>query len=128
MKDCNQCGKCCIHYSQGGLSATQEEIDMWELFKPDIFRYVKDGEIWVDPDTGSPLTLCPWLEKAPSEEKYSCKIYEDRPEDCKHYPVTIQQMQKDECEMLELTDLDRPRQAQKKLDQMMILSRPPVLR
>ncbi len=22
MKACNQCGKCCIHYSDGGLSAT----------------------------------------------------------------------------------------------------------
>ncbi|HCX26778.1 MAG TPA: zinc/iron-chelating domain-containing protein, partial [Cellvibrionales bacterium] len=24
MKECNQCGKCCIHYSDGGLSATQD--------------------------------------------------------------------------------------------------------
>ncbi|MFA0704132.1 YkgJ family cysteine cluster protein, partial [Vibrio sp. 10N.222.48.A3] len=26
MKDCNQCGKCCIKYGDGDLAATQEEI------------------------------------------------------------------------------------------------------
>ena len=28
-----------------------EEIDLWELFNPDIFEYVKDGKIWFDPET-----------------------------------------------------------------------------
>ena len=26
MKNCNQCGKCCIKYGDGDLAATQEEI------------------------------------------------------------------------------------------------------
>ncbi len=78
----------------------------------------------MDPDTGQQLTICPWLRKLPNENKYSCDIYYDRPDECKYYPVTIEQMIKDECEMLEAHDLNKPRKAQKALDKIMIDSRP----
>ena len=128
MKACNQCGKCCIHYSDGGLSATSREIDWWETHRPDIFEYVRDGEIWVSPVTGRPLTKCPWLEKVPDQEKYICGIYHDRPDDCRHYPVDIDQMIHDACEMLEPRDLVNPKKAQQTLDLLMSDSRPPVSR
>ena len=124
MKDCNQCGKCCINYSDGGLSATASEIDYWEIFRPAIFKYVAEGEIWIDPRTGKRMERCPWLRKSPGQYKYSCDIYYDRPDDCKQYPVAIEQMLKDECEMLDRQDLEKPRQAQKSLDKLMIASRP----
>ncbi|OOZ38080.1 zinc/iron-chelating domain-containing protein [Solemya pervernicosa gill symbiont] len=124
MKGCNQCGKCCINYSNGGLSASEDEIEFWSEFRPDIYRYVRDGAIWVNPDTGEQLTLCPWLNKLPNQNKYSCDIYEARPDDCKYYPVTIEQMVKDECEMLEPHDIARPRQGQRALDRVMADSRP----
>ncbi len=62
MTACNQCGKCCIHYSDGGLSATSSEIDWWETHRPDIFEYMRDGKIWVSPLTGRPLASLnvPW--------------------------------------------------------------------
>ena len=126
MKDCNQCGKCCTKYGDGGLSVTAEEVELWRVFRPDIHRYVKDGEIWMNPDTGKPLERCPWLRLAPNQKKYTCDIYEDRPDDCKYYPVEIQQMVNDECEMIEIKDLARPRQAQRALDRIMADSRPPV--
>ncbi len=126
MKSCNQCGKCCENYSDGGLSVTASEIDYWEVFSPDIFKYVKDGEIWVCPNTGKQLKRCPWLRQVPDQDKYTCDIYQDRPDDCKHYPVTVDQMVQDECEMLEISDLTKPEQAQKTLDEMMIDSRPSV--
>lgn len=125
MKECNQCGKCCTKYGNGGLSATANEIEYWDNFRPDIYRYVSDGNIWSDPDTGKQLELCPWLRKLPGQNKYTCDIYYDRPDDCKYYPVTIEQMVKDECEMLESQDLVKPRQAQKILDKLMADSRPP---
>ena len=125
MKECNQCGKCCINYSNGGLSASAIEIEWWENSRPDIARYVSEGEIWVDPDTGKQLELCPWLRKFPDEDKYICDIYFDRPDDCKFYPVSIEDMIKDECEMLEARDLTNPKQAQRTLDQLMADSRPP---
>ncbi|MFT6267248.1 MAG: Fe-S-cluster containining protein [Alphaproteobacteria bacterium] len=129
MKDCNQCGKCCIKYGNGALSATKEEIDLWELFNPEIFKYVSKNEIWVDPESGVKLASCPFLEleskvndKVPN--KYICSIYESRPEDCRHYPSLISEMVKDECEMIEITDLGNPKQAQIKLDWLMRDSRP----
>lgn len=128
MKACNQCGKCCIHYGDGGLSATSAEIDWWETHRPDIFEYVRDGQIWVSPVTGKPLTRCPWLEKVPDQEKYVCGIYHDRPNDCKHYPVDIDQMIRDGCEMLEPRDLVNAKKAQQTLDLLMSDSRPPLSR
>jgi len=124
LKECNQCGKCCINYSNGGLSATAEEIQWWETFRPDIYSFVGAGKIWVDPASGEQLERCPWLQKSPGQDKYTCSIYHDRPDDCKHYPVTIEQMVKDECEMLELRDLKRPKAAQAALDKLMADSRP----
>ena len=126
MKDCNQCGKCCTYYGDGGLSASASEIDRWEDHRPDIFRYVKDGNIWVHPDTGEPLTSCPWLEQLPGRKKFGCRIYADRPDDCRYYPVEIEQMLRVECEMLEPQDLENSKRAQKKLDELMADSRPPA--
>ena len=124
MKECNQCGKCCKAYSDGGLSASADEIDWWENYRPEIFSYVSDGKIWFSPTTGKQLNICPWLQQLPGENKYICEIYYDRPEDCRHYPVTVDQMLKDDCEMLEVQDLKKPVQAQVTLDKLMSDSRP----
>jgi len=123
VKDCNQCGKCCIKYADGGLSASAKEIDDWEEHRPDIFAYVRDGKIWVDPDNGKQMHHCPWLLKAPGQDKFTCSIYEDRPADCRYYPSSIDEMLRDECEMLEPRDLANPVNAQKTLDELMAESR-----
>jgi len=125
VKKCNQCGKCCTKYSNGGLSASASEIEFWSIFRPDIYSYVSDQNIWLSPDTGKQLELCPWLRKLPDQNKYICDIYYDRPDDCKYYPVTIEQMVNDECEMLEVQDLAKTKQAQKTLNKLMADSRPP---
>jgi len=128
MKSCNQCGKCCIKYGDGALSATQEEIDLWEIFNPDIFQYVKNDEIWFDPDSGERLSTCPFLSIEPKKtssqkNKYTCSIYLDRPEDCRHYPSFIDEMITDGCEMIEVIDIKSPVQAQYKLDEIMTVTR-----
>ena len=137
MKDCNQCGKCCVKYGNGGLSASTSEVAFWETFRPKISDYVNDGNIWTNPNTGEQLERCPWLRQVPyfdksshdkpSPIKYTCDIYYDRPDDCKHYPVTIEQMVADDCEMIEVRDLDNLKQAQRTLDKLMIDSRPSYL-
>lgn len=129
MIDCNQCGKCCIKYGGGDLAATEQEIELWELFNPDIFQYVQGDEIWFDPVSKQKLTTCPFLELAPKTSpaepnKYTCSIYLDRPEDCRHYPSTVNEMIRDECEMIEAVDLTSPFKAQIKLDKLMQDSRP----
>ncbi len=126
MKDCNQCGKCCTLYGGNGLSVSDEEIAWWEDHRPDIAEYVRGGEIWFSPATGKQMLRCPWLRKLPNQNKYTCEIYYDRPEECMQYPVTIEEMIRDGCEMLEPRDLERPKQAQKTLDLLMADSRPPI--
>ena len=131
MKDCNQCGKCCIRYADGGLSVTADEVEQWAISNPSLLRFVSDGNIWIDPNTAEPLTHCPWLEvdiprsKPQAAVKYRCRIYHDRPDDCRHYPVSISDMLRDGCEMIELCDLHQPKKAQVALDHLMADSRPP---
>ncbi len=128
MKQCNSCGKCCVKYSNGGLSASVYEVEYWEVFRPKIANYVKDGRIWVDPDTGKNIELCPWLtvvsDEGAGQMRVTCDIYFDRPDDCVIYPVTIAEMINDGCEMLERNDIKNPKQAQKALDLLMADSRP----
>ena len=127
MKNCNSCGKCCEKFGGGGLSASPEEIDWWETYRPDIAQYVQDGKIWIDPATGEYFARCPWITKPEGGGKYTCDIYFDRPEDCRHFPVDIAQMISVDCEMLERGDLVNSKRAQRKLDLIMIDSRPPVI-
>ena len=127
MKNCNSCGKCCKAWGgSGGLSASAEEIDWWETYRPDIARYVDGEKIWIDPATGDYFARCPWLQKSPDGKGYTCDIYDVRPEDCRIYPIDIEQMVRDDCEMLEPRDLVDLRRAQRKLDEIMIESRPPA--
>ncbi|MFC4701137.1 YkgJ family cysteine cluster protein [Glaciecola siphonariae] len=147
MKACNQCGKCCIKYGGADLSANPEEIALWELFNPDIYKYVNGTEIWYDPDTGERLSTCPFLAveqkgidnsknargvnanagsaaTVESQLKYTCTIYEDRPQDCRHYPTDVAEMIRDDCEMIEAVDISNQPRAQKHLDALMADSRP----
>lgn len=129
MQDCNSCGKCCVKYSNGDLSASDEDLEMWKLFKPQIAEYVQKGLIWFSPTSGKRLSLCPFLREVPSDKPdkkpfYTCDIYYDRPEDCRFYPVTVQQMINDDCEMLQEGDLLNPQKAQKDLDKLLEDSRP----
>lgn len=124
MKNCNSCGKCCENYGHDGLSASAAEIDLWETYRPDIARYVQDGKIWIDPSSGEHFARCPWLRESPDKTRFVCEIYDDRPDDCRYYPTLISEMIRDECEMLEPQDLVDHRRAQRKLDAIMIDSRP----
>jgi len=126
MKACNSCGKCCIKYSNGALSASADEIALWEVFSPEVAQYVHDGEIWADPNTGKLFELCPFLRQTTdqkSQVRYTCDIYFDRPDDCKYYPSNVQEMINDDCEMIEAADLRDLKKAQTKLDVIMIDSR-----
>lgn len=116
MKSCNSCGKCCIKYSNGGLTASATDLDLWESLRPEVYRYVRDGKIWMDPETGKQIELCPWLRREPDQIQFSCAIYFDRPEDCRVYPARVSDMINDECEMLEAKDLLNLQAAQQELD------------
>jgi len=129
MKECNQCGKCCIKYGGGDLNVTDEEIDLWEIFNPEIFEFVKKKQIWYCPESGLKLARCPFLDVVANKDpqapaKYTCRIYLDRPDDCRQYPSLVTEMIRDECEMIEVADLNNFKKAQSKLDTLMQDSRP----
>lgn len=123
MKECNQCGKCCIKYGSGGLTTSTSQINYWNDNKPEISQYLKDGDFWFDPKTGVQVEQCPWLRKEPGQysgqNKYTCDIYFDRPDDCKFYPSTLDEIVVDGCEMIEKNDLKNPKQGQKSLEIIM---------
>jgi len=124
MKDCNQCGKCCTKYGGGDLATTPEEIDLWEQLHPEIFKYVKNDQIWFDPKTNKRLTRCPFLKISSQENtlaptKFICSIYLNRPADCRSYPSLISEMVRDECEMIEAKDVLNLKDAQIRLDSIM---------
>ena len=123
MKECNSCGKCCQKWGSDGLSATAEEIDWWETHRPDIARFVDGGRIWIDPQTSDYFPRCPWLRESADGKRFLCDIYEVRPEDCRLYPSNIDEMVRDDCEMLEPCDLDDRGRAERKLDAIMIHDR-----
>lgn len=118
MKACNQCGKCCVKFGANDLSASTEDISWWDHFKPHIFKYVKNGNIWFDPISGLAVERCPWLREQ-ANNIYTCDIYQDRPEDCKLYPSTITDMISVGCEMLETLDLKNIKHAERKLYRLM---------
>lgn len=70
----------------------------------------------MDPETGKQIELCPWLRQLPDQNRFTCGIYLDRPEDCRIYPARVEDMVKDECEMLEKRDLADLRHAQTTLE------------
>ncbi len=118
MKACNACGKCCVKYSNGQLTASADDLRVWSSFRQDINDYVHNGKIWYQPGSKQLIELCPWLRKDSNSDRYLCDIYLDRPEDCRIYPATLADMINDDCEMLEPSDLLDPGQAQKQLDRI----------
>ena len=106
MRNCTQCGKCCLKYGGGGLGgATAEDLQMWKT-RPDIMHYIDESlpDLWVSPVTGEEMFRCPFLRKRPNVEKYNCRIHDARPFVCRDYPEDVEQMERDGCEMFEECD------------------------
>ena len=121
MKDCNACGKCCIKYGGGGLTVSKQEIAVWEDDAPDLVKYVHKGQIWAHPHHPNHpiMDACPWLEKDEQANRYTCSVYFNRPDDCRYYPSTFEEMIRDNCEMIEAKDLKNPKKAQQDLEMIM---------
>jgi len=86
--NCIQCGTCCL---AGGLALINvDDINRWkDEFRHDILRVVENFDpIWVGDHivngaTGRRVQGCPFL--LLDDEKFSCSIYETRPEVCRNY-------------------------------------------
>lgn len=133
---CGKC--CLKYSSGSGLgSVTKRDFLRWVIERPELLVYIgapiiadlnelltfdladvdlgnfdldnnRYGDLWISPDTGKRMELCPWLQPLPPEKKYLCRIYTVRPEFCRNYPENIDRMISDGCEMLEEKDLEKP--------------------
>jgi len=75
--ECSKCGDCCRGMIY--LTATADDLLNWKD-RPDILKFVKDGNFWVDSLTGKRLESCPWF------ENNLCKIHEIKPHFCANFP------------------------------------------
>jgi len=102
---CTRCGKCCTNENyMMTLTASAKDVARWRREgRDDILRYVAQVglgfyDLWVD--DGVELARCPFLRKDRGAATYRCRIHETRPETCRRYPVSYEQMVADECEII----------------------------
>jgi Fe-S-cluster containining protein len=47
-----------------------------------VFAY----DIWMHPETGEDVEVCPWLIHDEKRQRYACSIHDMKPEICRNYP------------------------------------------
>lgn len=83
------------------IGISEPDIARWKRQdRPDILAKVSDESGWREPGP------CPFV-AALSKGRYTCKIYETRPETCREYPIAVDHMRFVDCEMLEPGDTDQ---------------------
>jgi Fe-S-cluster containining protein len=94
---CHQCGNCCrtLDYHN---EITDKDVIRWQrLGRTDILNRVgvfqkNDREtvyrIWMKPGTREFAEICPFLQKQPTENRWTCRIHDVKPRICSQYPVS----------------------------------------
>ncbi len=84
---CLACGECCRQFSWH-LKVSARDIDRWKrLGRADLLaRTNRLGWIWIDPETKSRLSVCPYLVQS-SPDKAHCAIHDIKPDICRAYPT-----------------------------------------
>lgn len=87
QKTCRQCGQCCAFFG-GHLQASPHDLRRWrEHGRTDLLERVNRlGWIWVDPDSKTLVSPCPFIDRS-DPEHVRCVIYEERPDMCRDYPT-----------------------------------------
>jgi Fe-S-cluster containining protein len=82
------------------LGITDKDQARWrEQGRDDILAQVNDHMGWLEPGP------CPFAHEM-SDGRYTCAIYDTRPETCREYPIAVIHMTFVDCEMLEPGDTD----------------------
>jgi len=94
-KECTQCGKCCTNPSyMGTLQASGDDVKRWiREGRTDILEWASIlgrgddpwADLWISPVTGKEAHRCPFVRKLPGQNRYTCRIYETRPQVCRDY-------------------------------------------
>jgi Fe-S-cluster containining protein len=101
---CKQCGHCCLNMSGGYChSVGIGQIRKWRKRKRrDILKWVCAigagiYDVWISPVTGEDVDRCPWLRKMPNQNKYRCRIQEDKTDVCRDFPHSRKQAEDAGC-------------------------------
>lgn len=72
------------------LRASGADLARWAgAERRDILAHVGDaGKLWIDPATGNPAQVCPFLRRDDSEAA-RCRIHDDKPDVCRAYPTEL---------------------------------------
>jgi Fe-S-cluster containining protein len=95
--NCRQCGECCRSLDYHN-AVTVHDVAYWEeIGRQDVLDWVgtfrkNDQEpvyrIWIKPGTREFAETCPFLEKIPHENHWTCRIHDVKPRICREYPVS----------------------------------------
>lgn len=77
------------------------DISRWRAQdRGDILAELGEQSGWLTPGP------CPFVVALPGD-RYTCSIYETRPDTCREYPLAVDHMRFVDCEMLEPGDTDQ---------------------
>jgi Fe-S-cluster containining protein len=118
VKPCTQCGRCCTDPSfMGSMQANADDIKRWRrqkrhdilmwayIYGPNI-KFAPFADLWISPRTNTEAERCPFVRKVRNQDRYTCTIYETRPQVCRDYPWHVSHMKAVDCDMLEPGDTD----------------------
>jgi len=102
---CTGCGKCCLE-GAGWLPLAEADIARFEAMAPQALKFVawegaagaRRGGLSRSIVTGRETTRCPFIRKVPGRSRYSCRIYDARPDVCRRYPTTPDHARYTGCE------------------------------
>ena len=116
MRACTQCGRCCTNPSfMKTLPATGDDVKRWRKGgRADILEWCSVlgddanpyADLWISPRTGDEASRCPFVRKIRGQDRYTCTIYNTRPEVCRAYPISVDNMKAVDCEMIDPGDTD----------------------
>lgn len=116
MKACTQCGKCCTNEMyMNTLEIDGVDVKRWRRQgRDDILAHIEvigrtKADPWADAwftKAGNSVKGCPFVRKIRGADRYTCTIYDTRPQVCRSYPHSVDQMAAAGCEMLEPGDTD----------------------
>jgi uncharacterized protein len=102
---CTRCGRCCLKPDYiATLTASPGDVRRWRREgRHDILAYAEvigsGADLWIRPD-GSECTRCPFLRKDRNAVTYRCRIHATKPQPCRDYPASYDQMVEDGCEIV----------------------------
>lgn len=99
---CIRCGRCCTEMYEGHcFSVDDEQLEFWAENKPNLLRWIRFNEGWVNPRTGEDVGSCPWYRNNThprfKQQGPVCLIQKYKPPVCRDFPFSVLHAVKGYC-------------------------------